>query len=93
MRAREIFLEIADELNEIWACESIRETLNRRAEFYMLDSAEYFKSRIDDICKPNYNPTVQDVLKARKQTSGIVDVRIQAKLARDKVIFQIIDIG
>ena len=92
-KAAELYPRIAQEIKTIWQNASIVATLDRKSEFYMLDSAQYFMSRIDDVKSPNYNPTDEDVLKARKQTSGIVDVKIDAKLARDKVIFQITDVG
>ena len=47
--AFQLYPGIAEEIKDIWRQPSVRETLDRKAEFYLLDSAEYFMSRIDDV--------------------------------------------
>ncbi|KAG7880495.1 hypothetical protein KL905_002469 [Ogataea polymorpha] len=49
----------------------------KRNEFYILDSAQYFFDNIDRIFAENYLPSVEDVLRTRKQTSGIYDTKFQ----------------
>ncbi|ODV85085.1 hypothetical protein CANARDRAFT_8213 [[Candida] arabinofermentans NRRL YB-2248] len=49
----------------------------RRNEFYILDSAKYFFENLDRITGENYIPNVTDVLRTRKQTSGIYDIKFQ----------------
>ncbi|CDK28175.1 unnamed protein product [Kuraishia capsulata CBS 1993] len=48
-----------------------------RNEFYLLDSASYFFDSIDRITSPKYVCSVTDVLRTRKQTSGIYDIKFQ----------------
>jgi len=44
--------------------------------FQLSDSTEYYTTRILDICKPNYLPNDQDILRARIRTTGIVEHRV-----------------
>ncbi|OUM54046.1 hypothetical protein BVG19_g3389 [[Candida] boidinii] len=49
--------------------------VEKSRNFYILDSANYFFDNFDRIVDPNYLPSVTDVLRTRKQTSGIYDVK------------------
>ncbi|KAF6008159.1 Guanine nucleotide-binding protein alpha-2 subunit [Brettanomyces bruxellensis] len=48
-----------------------------RGEFYLMDSFKYFFDNIDRITADGYVPNVTDVIRTRKQTSGIYDTRFQ----------------
>ncbi|VEU20415.1 DEKNAAC101300 [Brettanomyces naardenensis] len=48
-----------------------------RGEFYIMDSAQYFFENLDRITAEDYVPDVTDVIRTRKQTSGIYDTRFQ----------------
>lgn len=48
-----------------------------RGEFYLMDSFKYFFDNIDRITADGYVPNVTDVIRTRKQTSGIYDKRFQ----------------
>lgn len=50
---------------------------NNQGKFYLPDSTSYFLSQIDRISEPNYLPSVSDVLRTRKKTSGIFDFKFQ----------------
>lgn len=50
---------------------------NPEYEFYILDSANYFFENLNRIKEPNYLPNVTDILRTRKQTSGIFDTKFQ----------------
>ncbi|GME81027.1 unnamed protein product [Ambrosiozyma monospora] len=49
----------------------------KRKEFYLMDSAKYFFDNLDRISMEGYTPKVMDVLRTRKQTSGIYDTKFQ----------------
>ena len=49
--------------------------VEKSRNFYILDSANYFFDNFDRIVDPNYLPSVTDVLRTRKQTSGIYDIK------------------
>lgn len=48
-----------------------------RDDFYLMDSAQYFFENLDRILSKGYVPNVTDVLRTRKQTSGIYDTRFK----------------
>lgn len=50
---------------------------NTDYEFYILDSAKYFFENLNRIKNPDYLPNVTDILRTRKQTSGIFDTKFQ----------------
>lgn len=49
--------------------------MNYRHDFYLMDSAFYFFENLDRITAQKYLPSATDVLRTRKQTSGIFDMR------------------
>jgi len=76
-------------LKKLWADPGLQKTWVRRAEFQVQDSLKYYMSEIDRISAPNYVPVVQDVLRARVRTSGIVE----ETYIIDKVTFLMYDVG
>lgn len=69
--------EIAIKIKEVYNIPEVRNFINKRqGEFYLIDSTSYFLSNIDRIClSQDYLPTVMDVLRTRKKTSGIFDFK------------------
>ena len=57
----------------------VMEAIERAAEYQLNDSTVYFWERCDEICKADYMPTEQDVLRARVRTTGIVQQNFQIK--------------
>lgn len=49
----------------------------QQGNFYLIDSTNYFLKDISRISQPDYIPTVSDVLRTRKKTSGIFDFKFQ----------------
>lgn len=45
----------------------------QQGKFYLIDSTSYFLSDLERIAEPSYIPSVDDVLRTRKKTSGIFD--------------------
>ncbi|KAG0679307.1 Guanine nucleotide-binding protein alpha-2 subunit [Pichia californica] len=50
---------------------------NPEYEFYILDSANYFFNNLKRIRDSDYLPDITDILRTRKQTSGIFDTKFQ----------------
>ena len=73
----------------LWADEGIKRTYDRRAEFQLNDSTEYFISQVGEIAKPGYLPSEQDVLRSRVRTTGIVETSFLI----DKNVFKMFDVG
>lgn len=67
----------------------VKEALEKQNKFQLNDSAEYFFDRVDEIAKPDYCPSQEDVIKARVQTTGIIETQFQFK----DMIFNVIDVG
>lgn len=51
-----------------------------QGRFYSIDLTPYFLANIDRIAAPGYVPLTDDILRTRKKTSGIYDVRFQMGL-------------
>ncbi|RLV94104.1 Guanine nucleotide-binding protein alpha-2 subunit [Spathaspora sp. JA1] len=49
--------------------------VHQQGNFYLIDSTSYFLSDIDRIAAVDYIPSINDVLRTRKKTSGIFDFR------------------
>jgi len=81
--------ENARHLKQLWADPGIRLAYDNRSKFQLLDSAEYFFERLDDIAMPDYIPSEQDVLRSRVRTTGIIenDFEIQGNK------FKMVDVG
>jgi len=73
----------------VWADAAIQQTYAQRARFQLTDSASYYFDKIEEVCRPGYIPSEQDVLRSRVPTTGIVenDFVIEGSL------FRIFDVG
>ncbi|RCK57779.1 Guanine nucleotide-binding protein alpha-3 subunit [Candida viswanathii] len=69
--------KVALKIKAVYNTPEVRTFMNKRqGEFYLIDSTSYFLSNIDRIClSQDYLPTVMDVLRTRKKTSGIFDFK------------------
>ena len=67
------FNKYADTISLLWENSVIHECYHRRREYQLSDSTVYYLSDLDRIKDKNYVPTLQDVLRVRVPTSGIVE--------------------
>jgi len=81
--------EIVRHIKRLWADPAIQATFALRAKYQLNDSTDYFLDKIDELAKPGYMPTDQDILRVRVRTTGIVE--------NDFIIennkFKMIDVG
>ena len=68
----EITPGVADLVTRLWADPGVQHAYNERHRFQLFDSAAYFFERVAELARPGYVPTVEDVLKIRVRTSGIL---------------------
>ena len=68
-----------DALSYLWSCSSIQRAVERRHEIQLSDSAVYLLNNIQRICRQDYEPTDEDVLRARVKTVGIVKIQFAFK--------------
>ncbi|XP_023343117.1 guanine nucleotide-binding protein subunit alpha-12 [Eurytemora carolleeae] len=83
------FPEFESMISSLWSDEGIKRAYNRRNEYQITDSVSYFLENLVRISKPEYVPTLQDILFARKTTKGVVEFTISI----DNVPFLFVDVG
>lgn len=80
---------IGDAIKTLWSDTSIRLVWERRNEFHLIESVQFYFDRIDMIKSPEYIPSKEDILHNRIRTSGIVTERYLI----DNAIFEMYDVG
>ncbi|XP_018518041.1 guanine nucleotide-binding protein subunit alpha-14 isoform X1 [Lates calcarifer] len=76
-------------IKRVWNDHGIQRCYDRRREFQLSDSAKYYLSDLDRITSPFYIPTLQDILRVRVPTTGIIEYPFDLS----KVIFRMVDVG
>ncbi|CAG9769881.1 unnamed protein product [Ceutorhynchus assimilis] len=79
----------ADTIVKLWKDSGIRRAFDRRREFQLSDSIEYFLEHLDRISDPSYSPSHQDILHCRKATKGITEFQIPIQ----NIPFLFVDVG
>ena len=64
--------EFWDKAKTLWIDPSVQKCYDRSNEFQLIDSAKYFLDKVEDIKKPDFNPSQQDILRCRVLTSGLL---------------------
>lgn len=82
-------MELVQKLKNLWNDTGIQNVLQRRDEYQLLDSTEYFYERIDDISAKGYIPTDRDILMCRTKTTGVVELKFE----QDGAKVSLIDVG
>ncbi|CAG8635233.1 886_t:CDS:2, partial [Ambispora gerdemannii] len=67
--------EIVEAIESVWQDDIMREVMDKRSHFYLMDSAPYFFENVRRIGAPAYIPVEADVLRARTKTTGISETR------------------
>ena len=69
---------VADIIEQLTTDPTVTEMFkNPNYDFYILDSANYFFENLERIRQADYLPNVTDILRTRKQTSGIFDTKFR----------------
>lgn len=76
-------------IKEFWAHASVKEVFERKSEFQLNDSADYFFDALDRVMADDYIPNEQDVLRSRVRTTGIVQSDFKIKTLN----FKMFDVG
>lgn len=76
-------------IKSLWDDPGIKECYDRRREYQLTDSAKYYLDNLDRISQPDYLPTLQDILRVRVPTTGIVEYPFDL----DSIIFRMVDVG
>ncbi|CAH0554507.1 unnamed protein product [Brassicogethes aeneus] len=83
------FIKLCPLVARLWQDSGIRRAYDRRREFQLSDSVEYFLNNLDRISKPEYMPTNKDILHCRKATKGITEFVIPI----NNIPFLFVDVG
>ncbi|GMT14420.1 hypothetical protein PFISCL1PPCAC_5717, partial [Pristionchus fissidentatus] len=81
--------DFANAIKGIYTSAMGQETLQRKEEITLLDSAKYFLDAIDRISTPGYKPTDDDILRSRVATTGIIEIEFPYK----KAVLRMVDVG
>ena len=74
----------------LWKDAGIQACFDRSNEYQLIDCAKYFLDKVDVIKdEEKFQPTEQDILRARVLTSGIFETKFRV----DKVKFHMFDVG
>merc|ERR550519_498293 len=76
-------------IKKLWSDLGVRECYDRRREYRLTDSARYYLDSIDRISTSDYLPTVQDILRVRVPTTGIIEYPFDL----ENIIFRMVDVG
>ncbi|XP_073334819.1 guanine nucleotide-binding protein subunit alpha-14-like [Pagrus major] len=79
----------ADAIKRVWNDHGVQRCYDRRREFQLSDSAKYYLSDLDRLTALSYIPTLQDILRVRVPTTGIIEYPFDLS----KVIFRMVDVG
>uniref|UniRef100_X1YV83 Guanine nucleotide-binding protein subunit alpha n=2 Tax=Capitella teleta TaxID=283909 RepID=X1YV83_CAPTE len=78
-----------DAIRSLWCDPGIQECYDRRREYQLTDSAKYYLDSVDRIAEPDYLPSLQDILRVRVPTTGIIEYPFDL----DSIIFRMVDVG
>nr|BAA93637.1 G protein a subunit o class [Octopus vulgaris] len=81
--------ELLQAMKRLWADTGVQECFGRSNEYQLNDSAKYFLDDLDRLGAKDYMPTVQDILRTRVKTTGIVEVHFAFKTLN----FKLFDVG
>ncbi|XP_066995562.1 guanine nucleotide-binding protein subunit alpha homolog [Anabrus simplex] len=84
-----LFLLYASPLKALWKDAAIKKAFDRRREFQLSDSVQYFLDHLERIARPDYFPSHQDILHARKATKGITEFEVPI----NNIPFRFMDVG
>ncbi|XP_072516363.1 guanine nucleotide-binding protein subunit alpha-14-like [Salminus brasiliensis] len=79
----------AEAIKSVWSDHGMQQCYERKREFQLSDSAKYYLDDIDRISSAFYLPTIQDILRVRVPTTGIIEYPFDL----NSVIFRMVDVG
>ncbi|XP_041479834.1 guanine nucleotide-binding protein G(s) subunit alpha-like [Lytechinus variegatus] len=85
----EVSSEFLRNTQRLWKDDGLQNCLSRANEFQLLDSANYFLDKIEEIMEPDFIPSDQDIVRTRKMTTGVVETWFDI----NNVTFHMLDVG
>uniref|UniRef100_K4AIF8 Uncharacterized protein n=1 Tax=Setaria italica TaxID=4555 RepID=K4AIF8_SETIT len=87
--------ELVQDVRKLWQDPAIQETYSRGSILQVPDCARYFMSNLDRLAEVDYVPPKEDMLYARVQTNGAVEVQF-SPLGESKIggeVYRLYDVG
>lgn len=84
-----IDVSIGPDIAKAWSDPALKAARKREAEFHLLDSAEYFLDKAEKYFIADFSPSIEDVLRTRLTTTGIIETAFQI----DGMDFKMYDVG
>ncbi|KAK2829187.1 hypothetical protein Q7C36_017177 [Tachysurus vachellii] len=84
-----VFQRYLPAVRSLWADSGIQHAYDRRREFQLGESVKYFLDNLEKLGMPDYLPSQQDILLARRPTKGIHEYDFEIK----NVPFKMVDVG
>ncbi|KAL7672485.1 hypothetical protein ACOME3_007369 [Neoechinorhynchus agilis] len=81
--------ELLEAMKNLWSDDGVQECFGRANEYQLNDSAKYFLDKLDEIGSSGYLPNVQDILRTRVKTTGIVEINFTFR----DLNFRVFDVG
>lgn len=85
----EITPELLGVMRRLWADPGAQTCFGRSNEYHLEDNAAYYLNDLERIAAPDYIPTVEDILRSRDMTTGIVENKFTFK----ELTFKMVDVG
>ncbi|XP_037114563.1 guanine nucleotide-binding protein subunit alpha-14-like [Syngnathus acus] len=76
-------------MGRLWNDGGMQECFDRRREYQLSDSTKYYLTEMDRISQASYIPDLQDILRVRVPTTGIIEYPFDM----ESVIFRMVDVG
>lgn len=81
--------DVGEDIAILWKDRAIRDTFIRSSEYQLSDSTQYYFEHIARVAKEGYVPDVQDVLRSRVKTTGVVETAFDV----EDIVFRLVDVG
>uniref|UniRef100_A0A3Q3LLY2 Guanine nucleotide-binding protein subunit alpha n=2 Tax=Labrus bergylta TaxID=56723 RepID=A0A3Q3LLY2_9LABR len=88
-KVEEMDQSLAAAVGSLWNDKGIQECYERRREYQLSDSTKYYLTDLERIAQPSYIPDLQDILRVRVPTTGIIEYPFDM----ENVIFRMVDVG
>nr|XP_045610056.1 guanine nucleotide-binding protein G(q) subunit alpha isoform X3 [Procambarus clarkii] len=76
-------------MKSLWQDTGIQHCYDRRREYQLTDSAKYYLTDLDRIAAKDYVSTLQDILRVRAPTTGIIEYPFDL----EEIRFRMVDVG
>jgi GTPase SAR1 family protein len=82
-------LELVEAIELLWFCAPIQSTYDKRDQFWLLECAPYYLTHMRRFIEEDYQPTEEDIVMARKRTTGVVETQLKFR----NVKWSVVDVG